>query len=406
MSALVPVSTLSNGVRLIIQPSDRPITSLAILVTAGSTYERANEYGAAHFVEHLCMRESEGYPEEAMRIATTYGGTEANAMTSHDETIYHATGPAVYARVFMGALFDGVRRPVLDDNILTERGAILSELQERQDSAMFRARSRAQKKMFRGGYAREIGGSCSEVVKLKPTDLKAFHTRNYVGSNIIVSVSGAMTPQLRRWIRTQALKFPKGKATKPTNGETRWAVAASTTTVTDAVQMTSVQLVYSMSHLRTPKQLATMNVLSDLLGSMPKGKLFTELRDKHGLVYDVHGHQLMHRFVSGFMISYKTEASKAKEVRLILSNLLDKRDVTLFDVEHSKATVKGSLLWQSDDLVASSVSTGVTAAHYGYVISDSAAYRIIDEVTVDDVRKMWDQLFWGNTPHCVQVVPK
>lgn len=44
---------LSNGIRVVFQPQNLPITHACMLINAGSRDEKEGKFGVAHFIEHL-----------------------------------------------------------------------------------------------------------------------------------------------------------------------------------------------------------------------------------------------------------------------------------------------------------------------------------------------------------------
>src|SRR5262245_16891964 len=55
--------TLPNGVRYVIMPNHEPKdrASMRLLVLAGSLYEREDQQGLAHFLEHMAFNGSKNY---------------------------------------------------------------------------------------------------------------------------------------------------------------------------------------------------------------------------------------------------------------------------------------------------------------------------------------------------------
>ena len=53
--------TYDNGLRLILEKNDRPITAVNIMFFVGSQNEEKDEEGYAHFIEHMIFKSSENY---------------------------------------------------------------------------------------------------------------------------------------------------------------------------------------------------------------------------------------------------------------------------------------------------------------------------------------------------------
>jgi predicted Zn-dependent peptidase len=46
---------LSNGIRVVFQYQNLPVTHVCMVINAGSRDESAGKYGVAHFIEHLYL---------------------------------------------------------------------------------------------------------------------------------------------------------------------------------------------------------------------------------------------------------------------------------------------------------------------------------------------------------------
>src|SRR5579859_2502439 len=139
VSPRVTFGRLDNGVRYAIVPGRTPPgqVSVRLLVLAGSLYEREDQLGYAHFVEHMAFRSTRSYKaDEKVRFLQSLGvsfGPDINAETSFTHTLYRLDfphgGPAVVASALRilrdfsdGVLFES-------SEVDNERGVILSESQ-------------------------------------------------------------------------------------------------------------------------------------------------------------------------------------------------------------------------------------------------------------------------------------
>lgn len=139
VSPRVTFGRLDNGLRYAIVPSRTPPGQLSVrlLVLAGSLYEREDQLGYAHFVEHMAFRSTRSFKaDEKVRFLQSLGvsfGPDINAETSFTHTLYRLdfaqSGPAVVTSALKilrdfadGLLFDA-------NEVDHERGVILSEAQ-------------------------------------------------------------------------------------------------------------------------------------------------------------------------------------------------------------------------------------------------------------------------------------
>lgn len=138
---------LENGLRYVIRenrtPRDR--VSMHLYIQAGSIYERHQEQGVAHFLEHMLFNGSNHFPPGEMvkyfqRIGMQFG-PDANAHTGFDKTVYDVLLPKGDPKSLSEGLLvlrdyaDGAL--LLPEEVEREKKVILSEMRSR-DSASFR----------------------------------------------------------------------------------------------------------------------------------------------------------------------------------------------------------------------------------------------------------------------------
>ncbi len=86
------VRSLDNGLKVVLVPFDSPgIVAYYTIVRAGSRNEvEAGKSGFAHFFEHMMFRGTERFSTEQYNAVFRELGSDANAYTSDDVTVYHA----------------------------------------------------------------------------------------------------------------------------------------------------------------------------------------------------------------------------------------------------------------------------------------------------------------------------
>lgn len=86
------IRSLDNGLKVVLVPFDSPgIVAYYTVVRAGSRNEvEAGKSGFAHFFEHMMFRGTERFSPEQYNAVFRDLGSDANAYTSDDVTVYHA----------------------------------------------------------------------------------------------------------------------------------------------------------------------------------------------------------------------------------------------------------------------------------------------------------------------------
>jgi predicted Zn-dependent peptidase len=109
-------TVLPNGIRIL--TSAMPATrsaAVSLYVGAGSRYEREEEAGLSHFLEHLLFKGSEKRPtaKDIAEAVDCVGGI-MNGGTDRELTVYYVKVARPHLDLALDVLVDLVRRPLLD----------------------------------------------------------------------------------------------------------------------------------------------------------------------------------------------------------------------------------------------------------------------------------------------------
>ncbi len=197
--------TLPNGVRYAVRNNGVPPgqVSIRVRMDVGSMFEREEERGYAHLLEHLTFRGSEHIPDgEAKRIWQRFGvtfGSDSNAQTTPTQTVYQLDLPSVTPANLdesMKLLSGMIREPRISElAVAAERGVVMSELRE-SDGPQKRIGDATNAHLFAGqllGDRSPIGTTASLGKASAPT-VAAFHKRWYRPERAVVVIVGDAEP--------------------------------------------------------------------------------------------------------------------------------------------------------------------------------------------------------------------
>ena len=184
---------LPNGMRIVALPvPTAQVVSVVVGVDIGAADEAVNQYGAAHFVEHMLFKgtASRGLGEIDEEIEAMGGAI--NAYTSHDETVYYATVRAERWVEALAVLSDMLQNSRFDEaDLQIERQVILEELRGTQEVPSEQLGQALMKALWpTHPYGRPVGAQPEEVEALKAEDIVAFWSRWYRPANMTLCVAG------------------------------------------------------------------------------------------------------------------------------------------------------------------------------------------------------------------------
>ena len=202
------VSTLANGLTLVVKPDRRAPTAVHMLwVRVGSMDEVDGHSGLAHVLEHMLFKGTPTVPAgEFSRRVAALGGRE-NAFTSRDYTGYFQQIPTNRLADVMHLEADRFahnRWP--DEEFLKELEVVKEERRMRtEDSPRALLMEQLGAVQFTASpYRRPIVGWMSDLDAMKPDDAREFYSRWYTPKNAVVVVVGDVEPTAVRRLAESA----------------------------------------------------------------------------------------------------------------------------------------------------------------------------------------------------------
>jgi zinc protease len=192
---------LPNGLRYFIHDSGNPADpfNIRLIVGAGSVDEDPPS-GIAHMIEHMVFQSTDSHPETVHRYLDTIGwrtGREINAMTRETETQFMIrTRPrdTVGIDAALALLADMVLRPQFDPQDWQKEQRVILEEWRRGEGPAERI-NRQKKAVLRAGSRyvdRPTIGHRDTIEAATVEDMRDFHSRYYLASNMMLIVSGAV----------------------------------------------------------------------------------------------------------------------------------------------------------------------------------------------------------------------
>ncbi|MFZ4263427.1 M16 family metallopeptidase [Sphingobacterium sp. HJSM2_6] len=186
----VKVGKLANGFQYYIRKNTEPEkrVTMYLAIKVGSILETEKELGLAHFLEHMNFNGLKHFPKNELinylQKAGVRFGSDLNAYTSFDETVYQLPIPSDDPELLKNGLQvmrDWSQDAMLEtDEIDKERGIIMEEMRGGR-GAMQRMRDQYMKVMVNGSrYAdRSPIGTEEVVMKFDPEVIRTFHKNWY-----------------------------------------------------------------------------------------------------------------------------------------------------------------------------------------------------------------------------------
>ena len=403
-------TVLPNGIRVITaaMPTVRS-ASVSLYVGAGSRYERDEEAGLSHFLEHLLFKGTKKRPS-AKEISEAIDGVGGvlNGGTDRELTIYYVKVARPHLDLALDLLTDLVRHPLLDPSEFEkERQVVLEELAMVADSPQQLTDLLMDALLWPDQpLGRDVAGTPESVSALTQEMVAEYLQRQYVANNVVIALAGDIDHQQMVDAISAALGDWKPGAPShwfsATNGQgPRFGLRYK------ATEQAHINIAMRGLSLNHPDRFA-LSFLSTILGEGMSSRLFLELREKRGLVYDVHSYATHFLDAGAFIVYAGVDPKKAVEtIKVILEEVARLRDEGPTSEELTKARElsKGRLLLRMEDTRAVSGWLGGQELLLKEVRSIDQAVAEMEAVTLEDLQRVARELIVEEQLHLAVVGP-
>ncbi|WP_294445936.1 pitrilysin family protein [uncultured Mailhella sp.] len=183
---------LENGLTVLVREDSRfPLVSVRLFVKAGSAWEKPEEAGMSHLLEHMVFKGSKTSGPGVDKRVENAGGS-MNAYTSYDMTTYLTDLPAAKWKDAMTAVRDLAFDPLLRQADLdAEREVVIAEKKQRGDNPMTKLFQTALAHTLKGTpYETPVIGTEEALRGMTPDMMRDYIKRRYDPRDMVLSVAG------------------------------------------------------------------------------------------------------------------------------------------------------------------------------------------------------------------------
>ena len=381
--------TLPNGARIVFERMEgvRSV-SLGIWVGAGSRFERAEEGGSAHFIEHMLFKGTETRTAAQLAEEADALGGQLNAYTTRDNTCFYTRvldthlprAAEVLADMFFHSRFD-------EADVENEKGVIGEEIDMYEDTPEDVAAENLLAGCFPGALGRPVLGTEETLAGLSGRSLRAFMERTYTAPRIAVALAGSFTDADVDAVARIFAQMPPAERSEPE----RSAYAPCLTLREKAVEQN--QLVLGFPGLETAsEERFAMQLFSNILGGSSSSRLFQTVREKHGLCYSIYSFTAGYQDTGLFAVALAANRqSERRALGLTIDELRRIRDegVTAAELGRAREQVTASILMSLESSASrmNRLGYGELFLPRGALTPDELIERY-EAVTLADVRSL------------------
>jgi predicted Zn-dependent peptidase len=321
-------------------------------VKFGSNQEQKDQAGIAHFLEHMLAGGStqriklSRKVEDHGGILDFYTDREqvVGTMDVTPENLPQAS--SILSDLFFGEEFSAEKFEI-------ERKIILNELAEVEDDPSVKIEELLLEKLYRKHPIRiPVGGYPKTVKKLTFQQLVDAHRRNYVPQNMLLVLSGNVSEENLE----ETLDGFKDKLSEGVPVRTVPPIETAKPKPLIVEEKSGITQTYLCMGARTinssHKDTAALDLISTLLGGGTSSRLFTELREKYAVTYDVSSAHCKGTDFGYFSINCAVNNNKVDKTRALIFKELSKLRETKIspqELERVKQIMLGGVLRGMDN---------------------------------------------------------
>jgi len=404
-------TVLDNGLRILTSaiPHTRSV-SIGFFIGVGSRYESDAQSGVSHFIEHMLFKGTEKRPT-AMDIAVAIEGIGGilNAGTGLESSLYWIKVAQPHLDIAIDVLVDMLRHSKFDpDEINRERLVIAEEINltlDAPDSLVFLLINELVWPNHPLG--RDIAGSKEGLSMLDRESLTSYLGHYYQPGNTVVSVAGNVEHEkvvggiaafLGDWAAGEAVSY---RAAEDNQTEPRLRIHHKETA--QAHLCLSVPGI----HRGHPDRFK-LRLLNTILGAGMSSRLFTEIRERRGLAYNIYSYTSGMHDTGAVGVYAGVDLRRIEDaIEAVLAewDRLRQESVPADELTKAKEFIKGRLLLQMEDSFSVAAWCGRQEVLSPEVLTVDEVIEAIEAVTAADIQRVAQGLFLGERLNLAVVGP-
>ena len=384
--------TYKSGLRLVYLHKPSEVAHVGFFFRAGSRFEKKNQTGLAHFLEHCVFKgtKKRNGIQTISRIDEV--GGELNAYTAKEELCLHASFPKSHTARALELLSDISINPVFTKKeVEKEKEIIFDEINSYLDSPYDKIFDDFEEELFKGhALGNNILGVKEGLANLNKKDLEGFVKDYFSKENLVVSFVGDISLKvIERMLGKHLHAMPeKGSQVKidPFSGYKPFRIVRKEANYQAHLVMGGM----APSYFNTSR--TAMAMLMNMIGGPAmNATLNISLRERHVLAYSVEANYVPYADVGFWQVYVGCESKNIKKSLKLIENELDrlqKKPISTAKLTKLKQQFKGQLALSMDVNSGLMHSLGKSLLAFGQIDTIEEIHKSIDSISADELQKL------------------
>jgi len=381
------IRELPNGLTLLGQPMDNVSSAAMVLaLPAGASHDPPECAGAASVAADWCFRGAGERDTRQLNDALDSLGVQHHESVQSEFLLLSAALLGRNLPETLDLYADVVRRPRLEDKTFEPcRALVQQDLASLEDEPSRKANLLLREKFYPAPLGRCPYGTAGSLQALTADALRKHLQGRFSPRGATLSVAGAFEWEAlldhvgRRFGDWDSPAAPPVRPTPPAGGITH-------------VPKDSAQVHIALAHRATivsDRRYYAARLAATVLSGGMSGRLFTEVREKRGLVYHVSSHYHSLKDHAGMFTYAGTTPEKAQETLRVTVTELRRlgEGVTDDEMARARTQLKSALVMQGESTGARANALSSDWYHLRRLRSLEEISAAIDAITPDQVRQ-------------------
>ena len=390
--------TLSNGLRIIHLPQkSSQISYCGVIVNAGSRDELSENFGMAHFVEHMIFKGTE--KRKAIQIINRLEdvGAELNAYTTKEETVVYAAFLNKYVERSIELISDLIFHSIFPpDEIEKEIEVIKDEIESYNDSPAELIFDDFEELIFHSNtMSHNVLGSKENLDKFTSEKAKNFYRQFYLPQNMVFFSCGNVNADKIVRLVEKYFDFPSNDMQANNRKLPDYQPAENKVIHKDTNQAHCILGCRSYDMYHSDRM--ALYLLNNILGGPGMNSLLNlRLREKTGLVYNVESTVQEFTDCGWWGIYFGSDPEDVEKCeRLIRKELtkLSENRISESRLKKYKQQLIGQLALAAENKENMALSLGKSYLRFGKYDSSEKVKADIESVTAQQLQNIACELF-------------
>jgi len=341
---------LANGLTILFEHKKGNSVVVEVMAKVGSNDESKDEAGISHFIEHMLFEGTKKRPNNwLISNEIEKVGGDFNAYTTNERTCFYVKVAKKHFAASLEVLSDIIKNSLFKlEDIKREKNVVIKEIDLINDEPRYYQWDLLQKTLFSKHPSKNpVYGDKKVIRNLTREKLVDYFNNHYCANNLVISIVG----DVKNW-KTQV----QNSFNIASKGSFKRVVVKEPVLKSDVIKKERKKIVntYLVCGFKTcitgHPDAYVLEVINGVLGRGQSGRMFTEIRAKKGLAYDV-GTQNINESTFGYFSIYATidKINITKVKNLILTEIEKLKQLEDKDLLEAKNYVEGSYLLNLED---------------------------------------------------------